>query len=91
MRCDLLQVPHHGGARSSSPELLAAAAPRIAWIAAGAGNRFGHPARAVLERLRRPGCLVLRTDRHGQLVARWKRDSPLRVELPGARFAVDGR
>ncbi len=91
LRCDLLQVPHHGGARSSSPELLAAAAPRIAWIAAGAGNRFGHPARSVLERLRRPGCLVLRTDRHGQLVARWKRDSPLRVELAGTRFAVGGR
>jgi len=90
LRCDLLQVPHHGGARSSSVELLAAAAPRIAWIAAGAGNRFGHPARSVLERLRRPGRLVLRTDRHGELVARWKQGSPLRLELPSTRFAADG-
>lgn len=88
LRCDLLQVPHHGGARSSSAELLSAAAPRIAWIAAGTGNRFGHPARSVLERLRHPGRLVLRTDRHGELVARWGRNSPLRLELPGTRYAA---
>jgi competence protein ComEC len=64
-RSDALLVPHHGSRTSSSEEFIAAVAPRWAIVPAGYRNRFGHPAREVLERYARAGVTVLRTDRDG--------------------------
>lgn len=50
LAADVLIVPHHGSASSSSPALLAAVQPRYAIHTAGYGNRFGFPAPAVVER-----------------------------------------
>jgi competence protein ComEC len=66
-RADLLKVPHHGSRTSSSPAFLAAARPRLAVVSAGFRNRYGHPHPEVLERYRRLGCLLLRTDRDGAI------------------------
>jgi len=65
LRSDILLVPHHGSRTSSSEEFVAAVAPRWAVVPAGYRNRFGHPAREVLERYARAGVTVLRTDRDG--------------------------
>ncbi|HEX2333103.1 MAG TPA: DNA internalization-related competence protein ComEC/Rec2 [Burkholderiales bacterium] len=62
---NILLVPHHGSRTSSSEEFIAAVAPRWAIVPAGYRNRFGHPAREVLERYARAGVTVLRTDRDG--------------------------
>ncbi len=64
-RVDVLLVPHHGSRTSSSEEFIAAVAPRWAIVPAGYRNRFGHPAREVLERYARAGVTVLRTDLDG--------------------------
>ena len=64
-KTDVLLVPHHGSRTSSGEEFIAAVAPRWAVVAAGYRNRFGHPAREVLERYGRAGTRVLRTDREG--------------------------
>jgi competence protein ComEC len=64
-KTDVLLVPHHGSRTSSSEEFIAAAAPRWAVVPAGYRNRFGHPAREVLERYRAAGVRVLRTDLDG--------------------------
>ena len=64
-RSFVLKVPHHGSRSSSGSALLAAAAPRLAVISAGAHNPFGHPHPEVVERYRQAGALVLRTDRDG--------------------------
>jgi competence protein ComEC len=61
----VLKVPHHGSATSSSVPLLAAVAPNLAVISAGAENRFGFPAAAVLRRLAAGGADVWRTDEDG--------------------------
>jgi len=61
-RADVLKVAHHGSATSTTPELLAAAQPRFAVISAGYRNPFGHPRRAVLERLEQNHVLTYRTD-----------------------------
>jgi competence protein ComEC len=52
LRADVLKVGHHGSRTSTTAAFLAAVAPRIAIISAGAGNRFGHPHLEVEQRLR---------------------------------------
>jgi competence protein ComEC len=64
-QAQVVKVPHHGSRSSSRPALVARASPRLALISAGAGNAFGHPHLEVVERYRRAGALVLRTDRDG--------------------------
>jgi competence protein ComEC len=64
-RTEVLLVPHHGSRSSSSAEFIAAVAPRWAVVTAGYRNRFGHPAREVLERYARANVPVLRTDLDG--------------------------
>ena len=81
-RTDVLLVPHHGSRTSSSEEFIAALAPRWAVVPAGYRNRFGHPAREVLERYAKAGVPVLRTDRDGALSIRLGRHS---VEVIGER------
>jgi len=63
----ILKVAHHGSRTSSSSELLAAWRPQIAIISCGRGNRFGHPATEVLQRLESIGARVFRTDTDGQI------------------------
>ena len=63
----VVKVPHHGSRSSSQPGFVARAAPRLAVVSAGAHNPFGHPHPEVLERYRREGALVLRTDRDGTI------------------------
>ncbi|HEY8252066.1 MAG TPA: DNA internalization-related competence protein ComEC/Rec2 [Burkholderiales bacterium] len=64
-KADVLVVPHHGSRTSSSAEFIAAVGPRWAVVPAGYRNRFGHPAREVLERYASARVPVLRTDLDG--------------------------
>ncbi len=58
---DYLKAGHHGSAGSSGEEFLAALRPEIAVISAGEDNRYGHPAPAALERLRKAGADIYST------------------------------
>jgi competence protein ComEC len=62
---DVVKIAHHGSRSSSTAAFVEAAAPRVAIVSAGPRNPFGHPHPEVLERYRRRGALVLRTDRDG--------------------------
>ncbi|MEZ5331353.1 MAG: DNA internalization-related competence protein ComEC/Rec2 [Thermoanaerobaculia bacterium] len=84
LRADVLLVPHHGSRTSAGPELLDAVRPRLAVISAGPGNRFGHPHREVLERLRRRGIPRLVTARSGWIRVVLPAAGGLRVETPSA-------
>ena len=64
---DVLKVAHHGSDHSSSAAFLRATKPEIALISAGADNRYGHPHKDNLARLRRANALIFRTDRSGQV------------------------
>jgi competence protein ComEC len=63
----ILKVAHHGSRTSSTPEFLDYWRPQLAIISCGRGNRFGHPAPEVIERLVSIGATVLRTDHDGQI------------------------
>ncbi|NLE75623.1 MAG: ComEC/Rec2 family competence protein [Chloroflexi bacterium] len=69
LQSTVLKVAHHGAASGTGPLFLQAVAPQLAVISVGAGNWFGHPADAVLERLAAAGVPVLRTDLHGTVEA----------------------
>lgn len=67
IRCDVLKVAHHGSDHSSCEQFLDAVQPRLAVIQVGKHNRYGHPGRKTLARLRERGIKVYRTDRDGAL------------------------
>lgn len=63
----VVRLPHHGSASSSGARLLDALSPVLAVGSMGRGNRFGHPASAVLRRLAERRVPLLRTDRDGAI------------------------
>jgi competence protein ComEC len=68
LRSTVVKIGHHGSGTSSAEPFLAAAAPREAVVSVGRFNRFRHPSRSVMARLRSCGCTVHRTDREGAIV-----------------------
>lgn len=67
----LLVVSHHGSGEATSEELLETIRPEEAIISVGKNNKFGHPAKVVLERLESRGIRVRRTDQEGDIIYRW--------------------
>jgi competence protein ComEC len=65
LHADVLKVGHHGSAYGSSPDFVAAVAPRYAIVSVGRHNLFGHPAPSTLTTLRRFGARIYRTDENG--------------------------
>jgi competence protein ComEC len=74
LRSDVLKCPHHGSRSSSTPDFLRAAAPTVAVIPVGLGNRYRFPHEEVLERYRALGTAVYRTDQDGAVEIRFERD-----------------
>jgi competence protein ComEC len=69
LEAPVLKVSHHGSKYASSNDFLKRVKPEIAIISCGAWNRYGHPAQAVLDRLRAvsPALKLYRTDLHGEI------------------------
>jgi competence protein ComEC len=65
LEAEALVVTHHGSRHGTAEEFLQRVRPRWALISAGWANPFGHPHPETLERLRRAGIAMLRTDRLG--------------------------
>ena len=65
----LLKVPHHGSNTSTTAAFLEAVSPQAAIVSVGAGNPYGHPSPAVMERLAAhlDASRIFRTDQHGDI------------------------
>lgn len=61
----LLKVAHHGSANSTTDAFCALVKPEIAFISAGVANFYGHPAKAVLNRLKEEPCQIYSTQELG--------------------------
>lgn len=62
-----LKVAHHGAKTSSKQEFLNLVKPEIALIGVEKNNNFGHPSSQIIERLKKCGTQVLRTDESGEI------------------------
>ena len=67
LSADVLCVGHHGSPTSTGTELLDKVNPSVAVISCGRDNSYGHPGKAVLERLESRDITVLRTDESGTI------------------------
>ncbi len=74
---DVLKVAHHGSRTATTEAFVAATRPRIAIASAGRDNRYGHPARATIERLETSGARVLRTDVDGTVTVAFEPGGPV--------------
>jgi competence protein ComEC len=80
----ILKLGHHGSRSSTGEAFLKDVQPRIAVVSAGLDNRYSHPAEEVLERLKRLGVPVYRTDLGGQIRLRFDPGRGVLVEQPWA-------
>jgi competence protein ComEC len=67
LQAQVLKVGHHGSRYATSARFLEAVAPEAAVISSGADNRYGHPARQTLDRLKKAGVKIYRTDLNGEI------------------------
>jgi competence protein ComEC len=65
---DVLKVSHHGSETATGEEILDVLKPKLAVISVGKNNRFGHPRKEVLERLKERNIEVRRTDAEGEII-----------------------
>ncbi len=68
IRSTVYKVAHHGSRHASSDALLAEIRPEIAVISAGKNNRYGHPTEEAIDRCRKAGARIYRTDLNGEVI-----------------------
>ena len=70
LNSDILKVGHHGSKTSTSSLFLKWVDPLIAVCSVGRNNRYGHPHPMVVNRIKRMGISMFRTDRDGAVSIR---------------------
>lgn len=68
LSANVLKIGHHGSNSSTSQQFLKAVNPEYAVISCGKDNDYGHPKKAVMNRLKANGITVYRTDECGSIV-----------------------
>jgi len=66
-----LKISHHGSDTGSSEDWLKRLEPAVAVISVGKNNSYGHPNEVILERLKKLGVKIFRTDIGGDVVLGW--------------------
>lgn len=67
LKTEVLKVAHHGSKNSTSELFLDKIKPKLSVISVGAKNRYGHPRPETLEKLKKIGAAILRTDLGGDI------------------------
>ncbi len=69
LQADVYKVSHHGSKTSSTEAFLKAVKPTYAVISCAEGNDYWHPHGGTLNRLRKAGVKLYRTDEQGSIIA----------------------
>ena len=67
LQTKVIKISHHGSKYASSKDFLERVKPEVAIVSCGAWNRYGHPAQAVLDRLKAANVKLYRTDLQGEI------------------------
>jgi len=91
LQAAVIKIAHHGSRYATSENFLKRVQPEAAIISDGAWNRYGHPAQAVLDRLKASNAKVYRTDLQGEitLITHGKVDSGKFYEIKTAKEATE--
>jgi len=69
-KVDVLKVAHHGSKNATNEKFLKEVQPEYSVISCGIGNRYGHPSREVLERLKNRKSCILCTMESGAITVK---------------------
>jgi competence protein ComEC len=91
LEANVIKIAHHGSKYATSDNFLKRVQPEAAIISDGGWNRYGHPAQAVLDRLKAVNAKVYRTDLQGEisLTSRGRVDSGKLYEIKTAKDAAE--
>ncbi len=67
LEADIIKIAHHGSKTSSSTQFINNVKPKMALIGVGKNNKFGHPNFMIIEKLRKSGARIFRTDDNGEI------------------------
>jgi len=67
LKAKILKVAHHGSKYATTQDFLERVKPEVAIVSSGEWNRYGHPAQAVLDRLKSANAKIFRTDLQGEI------------------------
>ncbi|MHC6178947.1 ComEC/Rec2 family competence protein [Clostridium sp. JNZ X4-2] len=68
LSADVLKVGHHGSSSSTSDEFLNKVNPKAAVISCGKNNKYGHPTKKTINKLKKKGIQIYRTDVDGSIL-----------------------
>jgi competence protein ComEC len=92
LTADVLKVAHHGSQYATTEEFLQRVQPKAALISCGSDNDYGHPNQKTLDRLKKAGVEIHRTDLEGELtVTSDGKDFQIEPEHPAAGSVWKGR
>lgn len=66
---EVLKIGHHGSDTSTSDEFLKAVSPDYALISTKVGNKYNHPIKSTMDKLKQNDIFVYRTDENGTVTA----------------------
>lgn len=61
----ILKIPNHGSPYSSNPYFINRVKPKVSILMVGKNNKYGYPSTKVLERIKKTGSSIYRTDLNG--------------------------
>ena len=67
LKAKILKLAHHGSKYATAQDFLDRVKPEVAIVSSGEWNRYGHPAQAVLDRLKSVNAKLYRTDLQGEI------------------------
>ena len=88
IRANILKVAHHGSQYSTTDKFLDKVNPQYAIISVGKDNDYGHPHKPILNKLKKRGIEVYRTDKLGTIILTTDGD---KINIKSVKTETDGK